>query len=148
MKLWKHFQQKSEEFASFSGRRSTAVQSSVALTVWPAISGWWPSWAGFELFLGGGLQNGTFKAEGGLGDAFGAVNSLFSGFALAAIVFTLLLQTRQLRLQIAEQRRTKRALEVQMEGALLETYLNLVAQQQRDQTGQSNQESARQEFVS
>ena len=38
----------------------------------------------------------TSEAQGQFGDKFGAINSLFSGFAFAAIIFTIILQNREL----------------------------------------------------
>lgn len=39
------------------------------------------------------------KSRGELGDMFGTVNALFSGFAFAALIYTLLLQKEELGLQ-------------------------------------------------
>jgi|JI9StandDraft_1071089.scaffolds.fasta_scaffold50876_4 hypothetical protein len=50
-----------------------------------------------------------FESEkrGIFGDMFGAVNSLFSGFALAGIIYTILLQREELSLQREELRLTR-----------------------------------------
>ncbi len=43
------------------------------------------------------VEKDNFAARGQFGDKFGAVNSLFSGFAFAGIIITLLLQRRDLK---------------------------------------------------
>lgn len=56
---------------------------------------WGISWTSIQLYYGhvGGDGRGTF------GDMFGAVNSLFSGFAFAGIIYTILMQRKDLVLQ-------------------------------------------------
>lgn len=41
----------------------------------------------------------SFSEKGAFGDSFGSVNSLFTGLAFAGIVFTILLQQREISLQ-------------------------------------------------
>lgn len=50
-------------------------------------------------------RHGTF------GDTFGAINSLFSGLAFAGIIYTILLQRKELELQRQELRETRKELE-------------------------------------
>jgi hypothetical protein len=45
---------------------------------------------------------GTFEDRGTFGDVFGAVNALFSGLAFAGLIFTILLQRKDLKLQFSE----------------------------------------------
>jgi len=59
----------------------------------------------FALWLGSGIWiYNTFKPEirGSIGDMFGAVNALFSGFALFGIIFTIYIQRKELGLQRIE----------------------------------------------
>lgn len=88
---------------------------SVVVGVW-ALSGY---------LLHANTDRGTF------GDMFGAVNALFSGLAFAGIIYTILLQRRELELQREELRATRgemaraasaqensqRALELQVDAA-------------------------------
>ena len=53
--------------------------------------------------------------KGILGDMFGPVNALFSGMALAGIIWAIVLQRRELELQRKELRLTTKALEGQRE---------------------------------
>jgi len=48
-----------------------------------------------------------WNSRGTFGDSFGAVNSLFSGLALAGIIFTIYLQKKELGLQREELRETR-----------------------------------------
>ncbi len=48
-----------------------------------------------------------FQGAGEVGDIFGAANSLFSGLAMAGIIFTILLQKKELKLQREELRATR-----------------------------------------
>ncbi len=41
----------------------------------------------------------SFKTRGQYGDSYGAVNALFTGLAFAGLIFTILLQHREIRLQ-------------------------------------------------
>ena len=75
---------------------------------------WWnvPRWAGTGLKAA--TDAGTF------GDSFGSVNALFTGLAFSGVVFSLLLQQRQIRLQrqdflsqLEEMRGSKETLQTQ-----------------------------------
>jgi predicted transcriptional regulator len=63
----------------------------IIVSVW-AVSGWSINW----YYSGDVTKRGTF------GDMFGAVNALFTGAALAGIIFTILLQRKELALQRKE----------------------------------------------
>ena len=52
----------------------------------------------------------TWALSGTFGDTFGAINSLFSGFAFAGIIFTIILQKRELALQRQELKFTRQEL--------------------------------------
>lgn len=60
----------------------------------------------FALWL---LLGGSVESRGQFGDSFGFINSLFSGLALAGIVYTILLQQRQFTLSHQESRRINSA---------------------------------------
>ena len=64
-------------------------------------------WAGSGLWLFADEDRGTF------GDMFGAINSLFSGLAFASLVFTILMQRKELELQRSELALTRTELEGQ-----------------------------------
>ena len=57
------------------------------------------SWAGY---LVGILAADGWSTRGTFGDAFGVINSLFSGLALAGFLIAILLQSRELRFQREE----------------------------------------------
>ena len=63
------------------------------------------------------LRYKTWAIGGTFGDSFGAVNALFSGLAFAGIIFTIILQKRELTLQrlvlIDTRRELKRTAEAQ-----------------------------------
>jgi uncharacterized membrane protein YgaE (UPF0421/DUF939 family) len=63
----------------------TAVVVLWVLTTW-AIYDLWPDWT----------------VRGTVGDSFGAVNALFSGLAFAALVYTIILQRREIQLNRSE----------------------------------------------
>src|SRR5687768_4410692 len=50
------------------------------------------------------------KNQGTFGDTFGAINSLFSGLAIAGIIYTILMQRKELRLQRKELMETRKEL--------------------------------------
>lgn len=52
----------------------------------------------------------ALNSKGTFGDSFGAINSLFSGLALAGIIYTILLQRKELALQRQEIRDNRREL--------------------------------------
>lgn len=45
------------------------------------------------------LNNDGYESRGTFGDMFGAINALFSGLAFAGIIYTILLQSKELKLQ-------------------------------------------------
>lgn len=47
-------------------------------------------------------DNATLEHRGQLGDSYGSVNALFTGLAFAGLIFTILLQHREIRLQRAD----------------------------------------------
>lgn len=57
-------------------------------------------WLKVPQHLGEGLTEA--KDQGAFGDSFGSVNALFTGLAFAGLVFSILLQQRQIRLQRAD----------------------------------------------
>jgi hypothetical protein len=69
------------------------------------LSVWVLTW----LFLVGQPDRGTF------GDMFGSVNALFSGLAFAALIYTIFLQRRELRLHHQEIELTHREVKAQVE---------------------------------
>ena len=83
-----------------------------------AISGAW-TFTYFELKDLGEEERGTF------GDMFGSVNALFSGFALAGIVFTIFLQKRELRLQRKELKSTRAEFALQNQTMKKQQFENL-----------------------
>jgi hypothetical protein len=60
----------------------------------------WIVWRKVPQCLGEGLTPAT--ETGTFGDSFGSVNALFTGLAFAGLVFSILLQQRQIRLQRAD----------------------------------------------
>ncbi len=52
---------------------------------------------------------------GAFGDAFGAVNALFTGMALVALAISIILQRRELSIVRGERRNTQKALQLQIE---------------------------------
>lgn len=65
---------------------------------------WTLSYPVLSSFFSGNEEQGTF------GDSFGAINSLFSGLALAGIIYTILLQRKELQLQRLELKETRNEL--------------------------------------
>lgn len=71
-------------------------------------------WAGTGFLLyDATAQTPTLGDRGTFGDMFGAVNALFSGLAFAGIIFTVLLQREELRLQRGELAETRRVMDEQ-----------------------------------
>jgi hypothetical protein len=70
----------------------------VLILILIVVAGVWAySWYWIDThILGTGPNQTTSETQGQFGDKFGAVNSLFSGFAFAAIIFTIILQNREL----------------------------------------------------
>lgn len=75
----------------------------VILSLW-AISWWW-----VDTYVKSLNENVTSSevTRGSFGDKFGAVNSLFSGLAFAGVIFTILLQRRELEIQRNEVEETR-----------------------------------------
>lgn len=68
---------------------------------------WLLSWVFIDLYISDTTSRGTF------GDKFGAVNALFSGFAFAGLIVTLLYQKEELKLQREELKETRNELNAQ-----------------------------------
>ena len=68
---------------------------------------WLLSWMFIDLYISDTTSRGTF------GDKFGAVNALFSGFAFAGLIVTLLYQKEELKLQREELKETRNELNAQ-----------------------------------
>lgn len=68
---------------------------------------WIIFWIVIYLFYGHAAKVGEY------GDMFGAVNSLFSGLAFAGIIYTIMLQRRELKLQRSELRQTREEFKIQ-----------------------------------
>lgn len=70
----------------------------------------------FILWLLGWLLMDTFinpEIRGQFGDKFGSINALFSGFALAGIIYTIILQKKELSLQREELEETRGEFKIQ-----------------------------------
>jgi len=94
---------------------------------------------------------GSWDARSGFGDMFGAVNSLFSGLALAGVVYAILLQRQELALQRQELELTRHELEraatAQVKSAdLLREQLSL-AQSERDERAKERRMRALPRFL-
>lgn len=70
-------------------------------------------WLAAWIFLPTVITNS--ETRGQFGDMFGVVNALFSGLAFAGIIFTILLQKRELELQREEMADTREVLKAQKE---------------------------------
>ena len=73
----------------------------------------------------------TWGERGSFGDMFGSINALFSGLALAGVIYAILLQRKELSLQREELKLTRKELEKSAEAQeksskLLETQVNLM----------------------
>jgi hypothetical protein len=75
---------------------------------------------------------GTLGGSAAVGDSFGAVNALFSGLAFGGVVIALVIQSRQLRLQVQEQRQTQIAVRDQAESIILTTYMGIANEYVRE----------------
>jgi uncharacterized membrane protein len=80
------------------GNKQLLILLSIVFVVW-LITGFIIS------FVHGDLNN-----RGLFGDSFGMVNSLFSGFAFAGIIYTILLQRKELKYQRDELKLTRKEL--------------------------------------
>ena len=84
-----------------------------------AISGWW-----INNYYGGNTDlRGTF------GDMFGAVNALFSGAALAGIIYSIILQRKELKETREELRRAAKAHEESVKLSAYTAMLNVYSEQ-------------------
>lgn len=77
-------------------------------------------WFGFFYFNDG--VNWDTRAK--LGDSFGSLNALFSGLALAGIVFTILLQRKELSLQRDELKETRKEFQIQNKTLKIQRFEN------------------------
>ncbi|GAA3606743.1 putative phage abortive infection protein [Flavivirga amylovorans] len=64
------------------------------------------------------------EKKGQFGDSFGAINSLFSGLALAGIIYTIYLQKKELSLQRKELRDTREEFKIQNKTLKLQRFEN------------------------
>lgn len=80
------------------------------------ILAWWGSWAWIDNnIISNDKELSNISAAGAFGDKFGAINSIFSGLAFGGIIFTILLQKKELRLQREELRDTRKVFITQNE---------------------------------
>jgi hypothetical protein len=77
------------------------------------IALWAASWALMMRYLPGYELN-DFAKRGQFGDMFGAVNSLFTSMAMAAALYTIYLQHKELQAQREEQAKNEQARDAQM----------------------------------
>src|SRR3954447_4954476 len=66
----------------------------------------------------------AIAASGQIGDTFGAVNALFTGFALIGLVYTAVLQRQEIRTQEQDSQENKRALQRESRSLFLAARLN------------------------
>jgi hypothetical protein len=71
------------------------------------------AYAGFVLYVSWPISFGNIDKAGVFGDSFGLLTSLFSGLAFAGIIFTVFLQSKELKLQRDELRLTRQEFEKQ-----------------------------------
>lgn len=103
----------------------------IGLIVFVAILGIWISgWILMDLFIKSSDDaKQTHEAARGLfGDKFGAINALFSGFAFAGIVLTMVLQKAELSLQRSEIHQQNSTLKQQRFENTLFQLLNLLSE--------------------
>ncbi len=67
---------------------------------------------------------GQLNMQGTFGDSFGAVNALFSGLAFGGVIYTIILQSRELRLQREELRETRQEFKIQNNTLKLQQFEN------------------------
>lgn len=79
---------------------------------------WVASIFGLTQFISDSEKKGQF------GDSFGAINSLFSGLALAGIIYTIYLQKKELSLQRKELRDTREEFKIQNKTLSLQRFEN------------------------
>lgn len=77
------------------------------------------------------LESLPFDERGTFGDMFGSINALYSGLAFAGIIFTILLQRKELNYQREELRETRKEFEIQNRTLKLQrfesTFFNLLS---------------------
>ena len=93
----------SRKEAGVSESRDESIQGLMILIA-VFILLWIASWVGTVYFFENWQDRGTF------GDMFGSVNALFSGAALAGVIYAILLQRRELQLQRYELELTREEL--------------------------------------
>jgi hypothetical protein len=70
------------------------------------------------------LESLPFDERGTFGDMFGSINALYSGLAFAGIIFTILLQRKELKYQREELRETRKEFEIQNKTLKLQRFEN------------------------
>lgn len=78
--------------------------TSIAITTVVILSLWILNW----VLLGDKIPANGMNDRGTFGDMFGAVNALFSGLAFGGIIWTILLQRNELKLQREESRESRK----------------------------------------
>ncbi len=78
----------------------------------------WLSWVLIWLLVG------DWTAAGQFGDAFGAINALFSGLALAGVIVAMLMQREELKLIRKELGQSSEAQEAQAKALIITAQLN------------------------
>lgn len=77
------------------------------------------------------LKSKDLNDRGTFGDMFGSINALYSGLAFAGIIFTILLQRKELKYQRQELRETRKEFEIQNKTLKLQrfesTFFNLLS---------------------
>src|SRR5688572_17432336 len=77
---------------------------------------WFSAWTWIEHSLPPEKGSaGTYETRGQFGDMFGAINSLFSALAFAGVIYTLILQTKEIQEQRKEQNKNEELRNRQME---------------------------------
>lgn len=96
-----------------------AIKSSKMKNLYPLVQGLlvaicvfiiWASATYWIMHYGPNHASKALEAKGQFGDSFGMVNSLFSGLAFAGIIFTIILQRKELKLQRQELELTRQEL--------------------------------------
>ena len=101
----------SENIDSKSEYRNEIIIAIISVLV--IIILWLASWYLIDSYVVPTDVNKTLEARGTFGDKFGAINSLFAGLAFAGIIFTILLQRKELQLQRDELSSTRGVFEKQ-----------------------------------
>jgi hypothetical protein len=85
----------------------------IAIVIGGAILLWIIAWVAMLTLLP------DYQTRGQFGDMFGAVNSLFSGLAMAGVIYTVWLQTKEIEAQREEQRANEAFRQTQLESVNL-----------------------------